>query len=35
MTGLALFFVLVGVGTVTSGIMRVILWLDEPRRRRA
>lgn len=35
MTGLPLFFVLVGVGTVTSGIMRVILWLDEPRRRRA
>ena len=35
MTGLTIFFVLVGVGTVTSGIMRVILWLDEPRRKRA
>lgn len=31
MTGTALFFVLVGVGVATTGLMKFVEWLDAPR----
>lgn len=35
MSGWTLFFVIAGVGAVSGEIMKVIMWLDEPRRKRA
>lgn len=35
MTGWTLFFTVAGVGAVSNQIMKLILLLDEPRRRRA
>ena len=34
MTGSALFFVLVGVGVASSGLMKIVEWLDTPRAHR-
>ncbi len=31
MTGTALFFVFVGVGVATTGLMKFVEWLDAPR----
>ena len=31
MTGTALFFVIVGVGVASGGLMRLVEWLDMPR----
>ena len=31
MTGAALFFVIVGVGIASGGLMRAVEWLDTPR----
>ena len=31
MTGTALFFVIVGAGVASGGLMRLVEWLDTPR----
>ena len=31
MTGTALFFVIVGVGVASGGLMKLVEWLDTPR----
>ena len=31
MTGTALFFVIVGVGVASGGLMKAVEWLDTPR----
>lgn len=35
MNGWTVFILIAGVGAVSNQIMKLILWLDEPRRRRA